>query len=61
MTFENPPRRLCSRQRSNRTAPRYAKSGSDSRRPAGTSFLCFDVVFLLEDHLIKLVPIVEIV
>ena len=54
MAFENAPRRLRSRQCGNRTR-------ADLGALAVTNFLRSDVVSLLEDHLMKLVPVVEIV
>ena len=62
MAFENAPRRPRSRQCSNRTrTARYASPARTLGALAGTNFLRSDVVSLLEDHPMKLVPIVEII
>jgi hypothetical protein len=62
MAFENAPRRLRSRQCGNRTrTARYASPARTLGALAEANFLRSDVVSLLEDHLMKLVPIVEIV
>jgi hypothetical protein len=52
MVFENAPRRLRLRQYGNRTR---------TARLISAPFLGFEVISLLEDHLMKLVPVVEIV
>ena len=52
MGFENAPRRLRLRQCSNRTR---------TARLISATFLGSEVISLLENHLMKLVPVVEIV